>query len=144
MALAAALLNGFKVLWNADKVSGPEMGIAAKNYQNREDDAVHGTPLGHGGQGLCPVSGDLWSAVARLGQELTFFVGHQCGAEGDTGDAGGQGVWYKYHLNCLTSQRRPLLSEPVSSGGSSTLLELCGWYARWERGSLLQSHTGRS
>lgn len=65
------------------------MGIAAKNYQNREDDAVHGMPLGPGGQWLCPISGDLWSAVARAGQELTFFVGHQCGAQGDTGDDGG-------------------------------------------------------
>lgn len=110
MALAAALLNGFKVLWNADKVSGPDMGIAAKNFQNQEDDAVHRTPLGHGGRWLCPVSGDLWSAVARVGQELTLFVGHQCGAEGDTGDAAGSGglVQVPTQLLTITEESAPL------------------------------------
>lgn len=78
------------------------MGIAAKNYQNREDDAVHGMPLGPGGQWLCPISGDLWSAVARAGQELTFFVGHQCGAQGDTGDDGGSGGLVQVLLQLLT------------------------------------------
>lgn len=51
VALAAVFLSDFKLLWNADKVSGPGVGTAAKNHQNQGDDVVHRTPLSPGDRG---------------------------------------------------------------------------------------------
>lgn len=51
VALAAALLNGFKLLRNAHKAPGPGVGTAAKNHQNQGDDAVHGAAFGPGDGG---------------------------------------------------------------------------------------------
>lgn len=91
VASAAALLIGFGRLWNADKVSGPGVGTAAKNGRSG-DGALPGPP-----QGCGPERGALSSfwglAVSRCwhqaGGHLLWRAPVQ--GRGDPSDVGGRG-----------------------------------------------------
>lgn len=128
MASAAALLNGFRRLWNAGMVSGPGVGTAAKNRRIRA--MVHCLQH-HAGCG--PEHGALSSfwglLVSRCWDEAGAHLLRKAPVQGrdDPGDVGGRDldlVHAPAPLLSVTEESKPL--SPWTAAPSQTP-------TRWER-----------
>lgn len=147
-----ALLNGFKVLWNADMVSGPGMGTAAKNQEqgmmqcrawrwrlhpaprdprSAEAASLQGTSAGHGAtdtQGLR----DLTAHPRGVGPSQNLFWGAAPQRHEGSGLVWGGRVFCE-DFCWLVTQEEGLKPFPVDAGGPGH--RICGQH----RGSVAVS-----